>query len=129
MAFPLILAAITAAKMLGDAEKEKQSKKIRAAEIRYSPWTKMGPSTQVQYSNPWDTLSQGAGTYMAGEQADTRQAQQDLMNQKQMDLMQSQMDWYGRAGGATPILNQQSLNDQAMQLGTDEYVNSLRRGR
>lgn len=54
---------------LSDKPKAEQQRKLRAAEIRYSPWTKMGPTTQVQEADPLGSVMQGATSGMMMGQA------------------------------------------------------------
>lgn len=54
----------TAGKLLGDANAERQSKEMRAAELRAMPWTGRGPSTSAQFASPWATLGTAATGYM-----------------------------------------------------------------
>ena len=49
---------------LVDKPKAEKQRELRAAEIRYSPWTKMGPSTQIQEADPLGSMMQGATTGM-----------------------------------------------------------------
>lgn len=65
---------LTATKMIGDAQREKTTKTIRAAQERYSPWTKMTPDEKVQYADPAGAVAQGVGagfsTYQGIQNAD-----------------------------------------------------------
>lgn len=48
-----------------DKPKEKRQRKLRAAEIRLSPFTRRGPTTQIQEADLAGTLAQFGGTGLA----------------------------------------------------------------
>ena len=51
----------TAAKMVGDAQREKSQKMLAAKTAEFSPWTGMKPQ-QVNYANPAGDLGSGVAT-------------------------------------------------------------------
>lgn len=56
-----------------DGPRRGRERKLRAEEIRYSPWTKMGPTTEVSDTNALNSVMQGgmAGA-MFGQGVETR---------------------------------------------------------
>lgn len=59
-----LMIAQTGGKLFGDANNEKTTKEMRAAELRAMPWTGRGPSTSAQFASPWATLGTAATGYM-----------------------------------------------------------------
>jgi hypothetical protein len=64
MAIPAVVGAVSGiAKNQAMQRQANASRKIRAAEIRASPWTGVAPSTQVQHAGSmFGDILQGAGT-------------------------------------------------------------------
>jgi hypothetical protein len=96
---------------LGNQAKDRQQQKsaeLRAAEIRASPWTKMAPSTQIDFNggNAAGSMIQGGiGGLQQGQAIGQASQQNDLMKQwlkaKQPSLMGAQTAMMG-----APVPNQ-----------------------
>jgi hypothetical protein len=92
-----IMAAMTAARSLADAGKEKRQLQLASATQRYSPWTGL-QANPVQYADPLGNAIQGAGAAMSMEQgnkqaaadAETRAIMQDYYKAKTAQMLGGQ---------------------------------------
>lgn len=93
MAIPTAVGLLSG-KMQGDAQARaaKQSAKIRAAEVRASPWTGRAPTTQVQSApSMFGSLLQGGAAGFAQGQAMEAANQQSNLNDLKADYMKQQI--------------------------------------
>ena len=61
-----VAAALTAVKMKSDSDTQEKTGQIKAAQERYSPWTKLKPDQEVKQANYGQDLIQGAGMGLSG---------------------------------------------------------------
>ncbi len=92
---PLIALAIGAGvgilkSELVDRPREQRQRKTRAAEIRYSPWTGLTPSQQIQEADPLGSAMQfGSTGAMLGQSIETRDFNKNF-NEKLLSNMDKQ---------------------------------------
>ncbi len=85
---PLVLMGIMAAAGLAkalavDAPKEARQRKVRGAETRYSPWTGLAPSTQIQEADPMGSAMQyGMTGLQLGQANETHDLKQKLLSEE-----------------------------------------------
>lgn len=107
-----VLAAMTGVGLLRGHQQQKrqeaiedQTRKMRAAEIRYSPWTGMGPSTQIRHAaDPFSSVL-GSGLQGFGSGLMLNQAYNQLQGPpEQPTLMEQQQNpRYGNVAMANPF--------------------------
>lgn len=82
-------------KSQNEANLQRQTAVQRAIETAYSPWTKMAPSTQVQYrTGSLGSNMLGAAGAIAAQQEEAKKAAQDAQFRKDyMDILKNQSSW------------------------------------
>lgn len=85
---PWVMAAMTAAQMMQGQQNREKQMKMDEARIRYSPWSKLGPSEmQSVPNNSVDTAQQGYTGITGQMQAEKKSGLQDKLTQAQIDRL------------------------------------------
>lgn len=98
--------AAAAGRMMNEANAEKDSKTIRAAEIRGGPWSRQAPSTQVRFANPAGTVADAASSYLQQQQTNTAQKEQKKLWDSQLAMNAAQQKYIEAAASRmvpTPV--------------------------